>query len=84
MPHVELLKLMDHISTVAQDLFSLYVLFPHFTPRDATLGNNLMHVQMYAKLMKRLMENSHQNITWSEMVKQTVPLTKTALFTYFI
>ena len=30
------------------DLFSLYVLFSHFTPRDATLGNSLMHVQVYA------------------------------------
>ena len=29
-------------------LFSLYVLFSHSRPRDATLGNSLMHVQMYA------------------------------------
>ena len=49
------------------DLFSLYILFSHFTPCDATLGNSHMHVHMYALLMKRQKENSHENITWSEM-----------------
>ena len=35
------------------DLFSLYILFSHFRPRDATRGNSFFqmssqHVQMYA------------------------------------
>ena len=58
------------------DLFSLYVLFSHFTPRDATPGNGLMHVQMYAELMKKQKENSHEDITWTEMGQQNVQAKK--------
>ena len=32
----------------------------------------LMHVQMYAQLMKKQKENSHEGTTWSEMGKQNV------------
>ena len=32
----------------------------------------LMHVQMYAYLMKKQKENSHEGITWPEMGKQNV------------
>ena len=32
----------------------------------------LMHVQLYAQLMKKQKENSHEGITWSEMGKQNV------------
>ena len=31
-----------------------------------------MHVQIYAELMKKQKENSHEGITWSEMGKQNV------------
>ena len=59
------------------DLFSLYVLFSHLRARDVTPGNSffqcrLMHVHMYAQLMKKQKENSLRNITWSEMGKQNV------------
>ena len=36
----------------------------------------LMHVQMYASLMKKLKKNSHEGITWSEMGKQNVQAKK--------
>ena len=35
-----------------------------------------MHVQMYAWLVKRQKETSHENITWSEMGKQNVQAEK--------
>ena len=35
-----------------------------------------MHVQIYAKLMKKQKENSHEGITWSEMGKQNVQAEK--------
>ena len=55
------------------DLFSLYVLFSHFTPRDATLGDSLMHVKnVRITYEKKQKENSHGNITWSEIGKQNV------------
>ena len=53
--------------------FSLYVLFTHFRPFDATLGNSFFQVSSYAcanvriTYEKKQMENSHENITWSEM-----------------
>ena len=36
----------------------------------------LLHVQMYAELMKKQKENSHEAITWSEMGKQNVQAKK--------
>ena len=36
----------------------------------------LMHVQIYAQLMKKQKENSHEGITWSEMGKQNVQAEK--------
>ena len=57
------------------DLFSLYVLFPHFRPRDATRGNSFFQMSSYAGANLRITnekqkENSHEGITWSEMGKQ--------------
>ena len=63
----------------AIDLFSLYVLFSHFRPRDATRGNSFFQMSSYARanlLMKKQKENSHEGITWSEMGKQNVQAEK--------
>ena len=35
-----------------------------------------MHVKMYAQLLKKQKENSHEGITWSEMAKQNVQAKK--------
>ena len=60
------------------DLFSLYILFSHFRPRDATRGNSFFQLSSYARANLRITnekkqkENSHEGITWSEMGKQNV------------
>ena len=36
------------------DLFSLYVLFSHFRPRDATRGNSLFQMSSYARAHVRI------------------------------
>ena len=36
------------------DLFSLYVLFSHFRPRDATRGNSFIQVSSYARANVRI------------------------------
>ena len=61
------------------DLFSLYVLFSHFRPRDATRGNSFFQMSSYARAnvritndKKRQKPNSHKGITWSEMGKQKI------------
>ena len=63
------------------DLFSLYVLFSHFRPRDATPENSFFQVSSYARANVRITcektkENSHENITWSEIGKQNVQAEK--------
>ena len=65
------------------DLFSLYVLFFHFRPRDATRGNSLFQMSFYPRAnvritneKKKQKENSHEGITWSEMKKQNVQVKK--------
>ena len=64
------------------DLFSLYVLFSHFRPRDATRGNSFFQMSSYARANLRISnekkqkENSHEGITWSEMGKQNVQAEK--------
>ena len=52
------------------NLFSLYVLFSHFRPRDATRGNSFFQMSSYARA------NSLEGITWSEMGKQNVQTKK--------
>ena len=59
------------------DLFSLYILFSHFRPRDVTLGKTFFQMSSYARQYVRITyekrkENSLENITWSEMGKQNV------------
>ena len=61
------------------DLFSLYVLFSHFRPRDVTLGNSFFQMWSYTHAhvcityeKKKQKKNSLRNITWSEMGKQNV------------
>ena len=36
------------------DLFSLYVLFSHFRPRDATRGNSFFQMSSYARANLRI------------------------------
>ena len=54
-PHRALLKL-------PIDLFSLYVLFSHFRPRDATRGNSFFQMSSYARANVRITnaENKRQ------------------------
>ena len=59
------------------DLFSLYVLFSHFTLRDVTPGNTFFQMSSSARayvciIYVKQKENSPRNITWSEMGKQNV------------
>ena len=66
------------------DLFSLYVLFSHFKPRDALMGICLLYfsrayictrgVPIKGNLpMRHLKETIPSNsITWSEMAKQNI------------
>ena len=61
----------------AIDLFSLYVLFSHFRPRDATQGNSFFQLSSYARANVPITNdknkrNSYEGITWSEMGKQNV------------
>ena len=66
------------------DLFSLYVLFSHFRPRDATRGNSFFQMSSHTRakfnvhitIKKKQKENSHECITWSEMGKQNVQAKK--------
>ena len=44
----------------------------------------LMHVQIYAYLMKKQKENSHEGITWSEMGKQNVQAEKVYWLSFVI
>ena len=63
------------------DLFSLYLLFTYFTPRDATLGNSFFQMSSYARANVRIRqkENSHDNIK-SEMGKQNIQTKKVPSF----
>ena len=63
------------------DLFSLYILFSHFRPRDSTRGNSFFQMSSYARANLRITnekqkENSREGITWSEMGKQNVQAEK--------
>ena len=56
------------------DLFSLYVLFSHFRPLDATLGNSFFQRSSYARAHVRINYEETkgkfpENLTWSEMGK---------------
>ena len=59
------------------DLFSLYILFSHFRPRDATRGNSFFYARANLRITnEKKKENSHEGITWSEMAKQNVQAEK--------
>ena len=71
------------------DLFSLYVLFPHFRTRDTTLGNSPMHVQMYAQLWRnkrKIPIRALRGLKWENKtykLKKSIYLTPSSLiFTY--
>ena len=42
------------------DLFSLYVLFSHFRPRDATRGNSLFQMSSYVRANVRITNDNKQ------------------------
>ena len=46
--------LIKNMITDRIDLFSLYVLFSHFRPRDATLGNSFFQRSSYARAHVRI------------------------------
>ena len=58
----------------------VHFVFP-FKPRDATRGNSFFQMSSYARANLRITnekqkENSHEDITWSEMGKQNVQAEK--------
>ena len=73
---IQVLKLKNCMKLSKIDLFSLYVLFSRFRPRDTTRGNSFFQMSSYAPANVRITnekkqkENSHEGITWSEMGKQ--------------
>ena len=44
------------------DLFSLYVLFSHFRPRDATRGNSFFQMSSYARANLRITNEKTKEI----------------------
>ena len=50
------------VETEEIDLFSLYVLFSHFRPRDATWENSFFQLLSYARANVRKCEMGKQNI----------------------
>ena len=42
------------------DLFSLYVLFSHFRPRDATRGNSFFQMSSYARANVRIINDKNK------------------------
>ena len=47
-------KNVDNKASCLIDLFSLYVLFSHFRPRDATRGNSFFQMSSYARANVRI------------------------------
>ena len=65
------------------DLFSLYVLFSHFRPRDVTLGNSFFQMWSYTRshvciTYEKTKGKFHWEHTWFEMGKQKVQATGSA------
>ena len=61
------------------ELFSLYVLFSHFRPRDATRGNSFFQMSSCARANVRITNDKNtkgkfpnEGITWYEMGKENV------------
>ena len=52
----------DRRTVSSIDLFSLYVLFSHFRPRDATRGNNFFQMSSYARANVRITNEKKQKI----------------------
>ena len=56
---------MNHVTTSSVDspgldLFSLYVLFSHFRPRDATRGNSFFQMSSYARANVRITNDKNR------------------------
>ena len=49
-----------HDSEVGIDLLSLYVLFSHFRPRDATRGNSFFQMSSYARANVRITNDKNK------------------------
>ena len=70
------------------DLFSLYVLFSHFRPRDATRGNSSFHKSSYARANVRITNDENKRkipmrashgLKWENKMyklKRTITITK--------
>ena len=50
----DVIKSTTFANKVLIDLFSLYVLFSHFRPRDATRGNSFFQMSSYARANLRI------------------------------
>ena len=60
------------------DLFSLYVLFSHFRPRDATRGNSFFQMSSYARANVRIINEKTKgkfpwghHVVWNGKTKST-------------
>ena len=58
-----------HQFNTAIDLFSLYILFSHFRPRDATRGNSFFQMSSYARANVRITNEKNKmrasrGLTW--------------------
>ena len=70
-------QLFHTVLQAAIDFFSLYVLFSHFRPCDATRGNSFFQMSSFARANVRITNekktkqkaNSHEGITSSEIGK---------------
>ena len=54
---------MQCLTSLAIDLFSLYVLFSHFRPRDATRGNSFYQMSSYARASVRINNGKNKRKT---------------------
>ena len=74
---LDLLLIFHSRRALVIDLFSLYVLFSHFRPRDALMGICLLSFISYAHIctcIRRHLKETipSSSITWSEMGKQNI------------
>ena len=54
---------MQCLTSLAIDLFSLYVLFSHVRPRDATRGNSFYQMSSYARASVRINNDKNKRKT---------------------
>ena len=70
-PSIVLRILINLRVSVRIDLFSLYILFSHFRPRDATRGNSFFQMSSYARANLRITnEKTKGKFPWGHHVVQ--------------